>query len=430
MKPFCSLSFYFTLLLLIFFFGFSKIFAQSEPVQVPLYGLNAFEKVEFDWSPGANYYDLSWFKDRPVYSIALKSSSRELGVSQENTSILIYERDNRNLIEKIVGWDYSENYGIAYKVDYFPDEKKIKVNGYYIPSIEESTVDSTDYEEKYEYYYNEDSLLTKEQYYVYFQDEPDWTLVWEANYSDFDLKGNPRRDSLLYADDIFVNRNIYEYNSLGKIKSVTRYLKTGDSETPNRKELFEYAMDSLLIKYENYYASENQWCIDLRVNNSYDAEKRVRSAALKSRLSGVWECEPNWAEDENNFYRWDEKGHLLYIDEVFFGEYDENKFDGQRIEFNTQITSLNLIPPQTTQELHIFPNLASTELNLELQSSKNCNPKCYIFNTWGQNVLEKQIWLVQGFNREVLDISILPKGAYWISLILEDARYVGRFIKN
>ncbi len=120
MKPFCSLSFYFTLLLLIFFFGFSKIFAQSEPVQVPLYGLNAFEKVEFDWSPGANYYDLSWFKNRPVYSIALKSSSRELGVSQENTSILIYERDNRNLIEKIVGWDYSENYGIAYKVDYFP----------------------------------------------------------------------------------------------------------------------------------------------------------------------------------------------------------------------------------------------------------------------------------------------------------------------
>lgn len=105
----------------------------------------------------------------------------------------------------------------------------------------------------------------------------------------------------------------------------------------------------------------------------------------------------------------------------------QTDYDGKYTYFNTVPV---YIPDSKIKALH--PNPASTVISIDYYSAEaNQNINYSIYDCTGRKVLAAQLISVSaGINTNMLDISALPKGVYFIELVQEDETTHFKFIKD
>ena len=73
-------------------------------------------------------------------------------------------------------------------------------------------------------------------------------------------------------------------------------------------------------------------------------------------------------------------------------------------------------------ELSVYPNPATSELNIDFISSVNERSLLRLYTISGQIILTREIDLFEGDNHYRMDISSVPRGMYFIELITNDQR--------
>lgn len=84
----------------------------------------------------------------------------------------------------------------------------------------------------------------------------------------------------------------------------------------------------------------------------------------------------------------------------------------------------------TEASMKLYPNPASTTLNVEILHATGNEANILLFNTLGQVVLSKNISLISGEIHTTLDISSLPKGIYSVSLESNGVQHVQKIVKE
>ena len=83
----------------------------------------------------------------------------------------------------------------------------------------------------------------------------------------------------------------------------------------------------------------------------------------------------------------------------------------------------------TTEIINLYPNPARNVINLEFSTANRSDVNLYITNMVGKNVYETTIQDVEGFQRELIDISNLDQGYYIVTMISEDQKLIKKFVK-
>lgn len=91
-------------------------------------------------------------------------------------------------------------------------------------------------------------------------------------------------------------------------------------------------------------------------------------------------------------------------------------------------TSTN--PQSIFNEVSMFPNPVTSELNLNVDLDEAFDGQLTISNTVGQVMLQQNITQYNNLENYQIDVNSLPKGLYFITISNNDYRYTSRFIKN
>ncbi len=77
-----------------------------------------------------------------------------------------------------------------------------------------------------------------------------------------------------------------------------------------------------------------------------------------------------------------------------------------------------------------FPNPTSSQITLELSSTKEQNSRAYLYNILGEKIAEKSLSFNTGINTVDWKVKDLPSGVYFISLEMNGERETIRFVKE
>ena len=78
--------------------------------------------------------------------------------------------------------------------------------------------------------------------------------------------------------------------------------------------------------------------------------------------------------------------------------------------------------------LEIYPNPASENLNINIQSKQNANAQLRIFDVSGKEMFINDIKITKGETLQKIDVSKFAKGIYVIQLTDADGSVIGKFV--
>jgi len=78
--------------------------------------------------------------------------------------------------------------------------------------------------------------------------------------------------------------------------------------------------------------------------------------------------------------------------------------------------------------LNIYPNPVTGLLNIEFTSPKEMKLTINVFNTLLQSLKNKNFQVIAGGNHEVLDLTGLPSGIYYLYFSSENGNIVRRIV--
>jgi acetyl esterase/lipase len=79
-------------------------------------------------------------------------------------------------------------------------------------------------------------------------------------------------------------------------------------------------------------------------------------------------------------------------------------------------------------QVKLQPNPAQKQVAIVINSTKEMEGKVLLYNTLGQPVLTQKMYIQKGRNQQVLNVEHLAKGAYFVEVISEEARFVERLV--
>jgi hypothetical protein len=74
-------------------------------------------------------------------------------------------------------------------------------------------------------------------------------------------------------------------------------------------------------------------------------------------------------------------------------------------------------------DINVYPNPANSFINIHFYSPESAKYALQLFDVVGQAVIHTEVNTVEGENDSELDLSLLAKGIYFLSLSNENARY-------
>lgn len=96
----------------------------------------------------------------------------------------------------------------------------------------------------------------------------------------------------------------------------------------------------------------------------------------------------------------------------------------------TNPTTTNINQEEGNQSIVVFPNPAADHVNIEINTLKKSRVVYSLYNVLGNIVLYKDLGLVTGHLKEVVDLSGMATGQYIIQLLLDDVVSTKKIIKN
>ena len=73
-------------------------------------------------------------------------------------------------------------------------------------------------------------------------------------------------------------------------------------------------------------------------------------------------------------------------------------------------------------EMSIFPNPANQYIAVQVTTNIENDYTLRVFDAIGQNILHKNMFYQQGTNAQILDVSTLQKGVYWLQLTGQEGK--------
>ena len=80
--------------------------------------------------------------------------------------------------------------------------------------------------------------------------------------------------------------------------------------------------------------------------------------------------------------------------------------------------------------MSVYPNPTNGDLNVEISYSQTTNGMLYLHNAIGQMVFSKNIELLNGFTREILDLQSLAAGIYTLTFQTDSGNIVHKIVKD
>ena len=102
--------------------------------------------------------------------------------------------------------------------------------------------------------------------------------------------------------------------------------------------------------------------------------------------------------------------------------------NSEELEFEVRETQ---VQETFGSSLALYPNPVSSEFNLEFYTKQGGATQISIYNVEGQNILARSLKTQTGFNKTVIDATILSEGLYFVTLTFADGKVLRKkFMKN
>jgi len=100
---------------------------------------------------------------------------------------------------------------------------------------------------------------------------------------------------------------------------------------------------------------------------------------------------------------------------------------GTKVSVITTNTAVDKITAPIVQ-VKLQPNPAQKQFAIVINSTKEMEGQVALYNSLGQSVLIQDMYIQNGRNQQVLNVEQLTKGAYFVEVISEEARFVERLV--